>query len=385
MNALSGMSNAGPERHSLRRDKLGAKPIIGLMERLNPLAIALGLAALAGVNLYLTVFVTGLAIHFHWINLGPQYQSLEILANPWIIAIAGVLYFLEFFADKIPWVDSIWDAVHTIIRPIGGAVLALQVLGHPNPAFATIVALLGGGTSLVSHTAKAATRLAANTSPEPFSNIALSVGEDVAVVAGLTLIYHNPLIALAVFVLAMAAFLYFAPKILRATRAKVWLAWKKLNLPERVEGDATLPTALPARLAELFKDKNVGGETIAWAVPCLSGRVPHVPANVRGALVALNEDPRKLFFLAQRRGRKFFAKIDLTRTSVTHEPKFLSENVSIAPTAAKAPVYSFIFPRSDAELVTRICDDLRIRVSTPIWPLESTDVASTAPAAAAVN
>src|SRR5262245_15305501 len=119
------------------------------VERLNLLAVALGLAALAGVNLYLTVFATGLAIHFHWINLAPQYQSLEVLGNPWIIGIAGVLYLLEFFADKIPWVDSIWDAVHTVIRPIGGALLAIQVLGHPSPVFTVIVALLAGGTSLI--------------------------------------------------------------------------------------------------------------------------------------------------------------------------------------------------------------------------------------------
>jgi hypothetical protein len=136
------------------------------MEQLNLLAVALGLAALAGINLYLTVFATGLAIHFHWITLAPAYQSLEILGNPWIITAAGILYFLEFFADKIPWVDSIWDAVHTVIRPIGGAFLAIQVLGHPDPAFAVIVGLLAGGTSLASHTAKAATRLAANASPE---------------------------------------------------------------------------------------------------------------------------------------------------------------------------------------------------------------------------
>ncbi len=96
------------------------------MAKLDLLAVALGLAALAGINLYLTVFVTGLAIHFHWITLAPQYQSLEVVGNPWIITVAGVLYFLEFFADKIPWVDSIWDAVHTVIRPIGGALLAIQ-------------------------------------------------------------------------------------------------------------------------------------------------------------------------------------------------------------------------------------------------------------------
>jgi len=100
------------------------------MNRLDLLAAALGLAALAGINLYLTVFATGIAIHFHWITLSPAYQSLEVLGNPWIITVAGILYFLEFFADKIPWVDSIWDAVHTVIRPIGGAFLAIQVLGH---------------------------------------------------------------------------------------------------------------------------------------------------------------------------------------------------------------------------------------------------------------
>ena len=96
---------------------------------------------------------------------------------------------LEFFADKIPWVDSIWDAVHTVIRPIGGALLAIQVLGHPSPALTVIVALLAGGTSLIAHTAKAATRLASNTSPEPLTNIGLSLGEDAAVLGGLTLVH----------------------------------------------------------------------------------------------------------------------------------------------------------------------------------------------------
>src|SRR6266536_2659779 len=180
------------------------------MEKLDLLAVALGLAALAGINLYLTVFVTGLAIHFHWITLTPQYQSLEVLGNPWIITVAGILYFLEFFADKIPWVDSIWDAVHTIIRPIGGTLLAIQVLGHPSPAFTVIVALLAGGTSLVTHTAKAATRLASNTSPEPFSNIALSFGEDLAVLGGLALVHFNTLLALSIFATSISTFLYFA-------------------------------------------------------------------------------------------------------------------------------------------------------------------------------
>src|SRR5712691_12345021 len=125
------------------------------MEKLDLLAVALGLAALAGINLYLTVFATGLAIHFHWITLAPAYQSLEVLGHPVIVTVAGILYFLEFFADKIPWIDSAWDAVHTFIRPIGGALLAIQVLGHSTPTFDVLLVLLAGGTSLVTHTAKA--------------------------------------------------------------------------------------------------------------------------------------------------------------------------------------------------------------------------------------
>jgi hypothetical protein len=198
---------------------------------LDLLSVALGLAALAGINLYLTVFATGLAIHFHWITLGSQYQPLEVLGNPWIISIAGVLYLLEFFADKVPWVDSIWDAVHTVIRPIGGALLAIQVLGHPNPAFTVIVALLAGGTSLLAHTAKAATRLASNTSPEPLTNIALSLGEDAAVLGGLTLVHFSPVLALIIFLVCIGAFWYFARKILRSIKGKFGSTRKKLDEP----------------------------------------------------------------------------------------------------------------------------------------------------------
>src|SRR5215472_7186015 len=152
------------------------------MKQLDLLAVGLGLAALAGINLYLTVFATGLAIHFHWIALAPQYQSLEILCNPWIITVAGILYVLEFFADKIPWVDSIWDAVHTVIRPLGGALIAVTTLGHASPATETLVGLLGGALAAGSHFSKAGTRVMANASPEPFSNWILSLVEDALVI-----------------------------------------------------------------------------------------------------------------------------------------------------------------------------------------------------------
>ncbi len=100
------------------------------MEVLQTLSVALGLAALSGYSLYLTVFSTGLAIHFGWVHLAPQFESLSVLGDPAILIISGILFALEFFADKIPWVDTIWDAVHTVIRPVGGAFLATRALGH---------------------------------------------------------------------------------------------------------------------------------------------------------------------------------------------------------------------------------------------------------------
>jgi uncharacterized protein DUF4126 len=345
------------------------------VEKLDLLAVALGLACVAGVNLYLTVFVTGLAIHFHWITLAPQYQSLEVLGNPWIITIAGILYFLEFFADKIPWLDSAWDAVHTFIRPIGGALLAIQVLGHPRPAFTVIVALLAGSSSLIAHTAKAATRLAAHTSPEPFSNIGLSLGEDAAVLGGLALIHFNPLLALLIFLLGIAAFLYFAPKILRAAKAKIWLAWRKLNGPADLNNfPVKLSERLPARLASVFSRENLLNETIVWVAPCISGRGQRIPANLFGALVATNEEPQKISFVARKNGRPFARAINLEGSVVTHESKFLSENLVILPAAGKGPKYLFIFPRPHAALVEQIVRNLRHRLSEPALQEQTTTV-----------
>ncbi len=341
------------------------------MEKLHLLGVALGLACLAGINLYLTVFVTGLAIHFHWITLAPDFQSLKALGDPVIITIAGILYFLEFLADKIPWIDSAWDAVHTVIRPIGGALLAIQVLGHPSPTFTVIVALLAGGTSLITHTAKAATRLASNTSPEPFSNIALSFGEDVAVLGGLALIHYNPALALSIFALAIAAFLYFAPKVLRAMKAKIWLALKKLNGPAELSLPVKLPLTLPTRFASVFSRQNVLGETIAWAAPCISGRGRRIPANLFGALVATNEESRKILFVARKSGRPFAQTIELDGSMVAHEPKFLSENLIIFPAAGKGPKYLFVFPRSQAAVVEHIVDYLRERLAEPSLQRES--------------
>jgi len=338
------------------------------VEQLSLLGVALGLATLAGINLYLTVFVTGLAVNQHWITLGSQYQSLDVLAHPVIISIAGVLYFLEFFADKIPWVDSAWDAVHTIIRPIGGALLGIQVLGHSSPTFDVAVVLLAGSTSLMAHTAKASSRLVANTSPEPFSNIGLSLAEDAAVFGGLALIHYNPVLALGIFALALAAFIYFLPRVVRAMRAKIWLIFKKLNVPAYFDAPASLPLALPSHLSAIFSQQNVLNETISWAVPCLSGRGRRIPPNLFGALVATNEEPRKLVFVA-RKGRGLSQTIDLDGLTVAREPKFLSENLVILSEAGKRPKYFFLFPRSSSPIVEEIADYLKARLEPDPAPV----------------
>jgi hypothetical protein len=335
------------------------------VDKFNLLSVALGLACLAGINLYLTVFVTGLAIHYHWIVLAPNYQSLAILGQPWIIILAGILYLLEFLADKIPWIDTAWDTVHTIIRPIGGALLAIQVLGHHSPAMDVLIVLLAGSTSLVTHTAKASSRLVANSSPEPVSNIGLSVAEDIAVFGGLALIHYNPVLAISIFAIAIAAFLYFAPKILRSMKAKAWLALNKLNAAADLRRPSTLPIALPSRFAPIFSKQNLLGETIAWAVPCISGRGRRIPANLFGALVATNEEPHKIVFVGRKTWKDFCQTIDLDGSTVSREPQFLSENLVILPSEGRGPKYSFLFTRSRGTLVEHIAEDLRHKLSVP--------------------
>ena len=165
------------------------------MEWLVTLGRTLGFSLAAGVNLYATVAILGLASRYQWVSLPDQFKAFD---NPWIIGIAGALYVVEFVADKVPWVDSIWDSVHTLIRPVGGAVIAVASLGEASPTLTALIALLGGVVSAGSHATKAGTRVAANTSPEPFSNWFLSLAED-AFVIGLSFITLKfPLLALGV-------------------------------------------------------------------------------------------------------------------------------------------------------------------------------------------
>lgn len=186
-----------------------------LVELLATLGRTLGFSLTAGVNLYATVAILGLASHYHWVDLPAQFKFFD---NPYIIAAALVMYAVEFVADKIPWFDSAWDVVHTFIRPLGGALIALAAVGDAPPAIRTLAALLGGTVAASSHLTKAGARAVANTSPEPFSNWVLSLGEDGLVVALGLLTLRHPLVALAVAVVLLVLIVLFARLLLRGVR-----------------------------------------------------------------------------------------------------------------------------------------------------------------------
>lgn len=174
------------------------------MSAVEIIGLAASVSLLSGWRLYLCVFATGLAMHFGWVALPEQLKALEVLANPWVIGIAGFGAAAEFFADKVPWLDSLWDAVHTLVRPVGGAVLTLALVDPGDPVWQVAVALLGGGGSFVAHAAKTGTRAVVNTSPEPVSNILVSTTEDVVTGALLWAAYSYPIVAGGIAVVLLA-------------------------------------------------------------------------------------------------------------------------------------------------------------------------------------
>ena len=185
------------------------------METLITLGRTLGFSLGAGVNLYATVAILGLASHFGWVSLPPQFRAFD---NPYIIGGALMMYVIEFVADKIPWVDTAWDVIHTAIRPLGGALVAVAALGDASPTTKAIVALMGATVAASSHFTKAGTRAVANTSPEPFSNWILSLGEDGFVVALVLLTLRHPIAALVVALLVLFLLVVFARLLVKGIR-----------------------------------------------------------------------------------------------------------------------------------------------------------------------
>jgi hypothetical protein len=187
------------------------------MEWIATLGRTMGFSFAAGLNLYATVAILGLASRYNWVSLPDQYRVFD---NDLIIGTAIAMYLVEFVADKVPWFDSLWDAVHTVIRPIGGVVIAVTTLGDASPTTEALVGLLGGTLAAGSHFSKAGTRAVANTSPEPFSNWLLSLGEDAFVITLGVIALKYPVIAALVVIVSVLLIVMFATVMIRALRRR---------------------------------------------------------------------------------------------------------------------------------------------------------------------
>lgn len=192
------------------------------MDVLTTLGRTLGFSFAAGVNLYATIAMLGLTSRYGWVSLPEQYRAFD---NDWVIGLALFMYGVEFFADKIPYLDSVWDFIHTAIRPVGGAFVAVTTLGDASPTTKAMVMLLGGAVAASSHLTKTSTRAVANTSPEPFSNWALSLGEDAFVVGLAFLALKHPVAALVVAAVLLVVIAMFATVIVRTVRR--WFARRR--------------------------------------------------------------------------------------------------------------------------------------------------------------
>jgi len=182
------------------------------------LARIVALAFASGLNVYATIAVLGLTEHYHLVALPEQFRAFD---HPVVIGLALAMYLVEFVADKIPWFDSVWDAIHTIVRPIGGALIAVNTLGDATPVSTALAALLGGAVAMTTHVTKASTRAAVNVSPEPLSNWFLSVTEDVIAVGISYVALQHPIIASVAAIALLVALMSTAWLIVRFVRRRV--------------------------------------------------------------------------------------------------------------------------------------------------------------------
>jgi hypothetical protein len=193
-----------------------------MADTLSAAALAGGLSWASGLRLYMTLFIAGWFSRMDWVDLP---QSLQVLASPWVMGITGGLMMVEFLADKVPGLDSLWDAVHTFIRIPAGALLGAAAIGQMDPAWTTIAAILGGTFAAGAHVTKAGSRALINTSPEPFSNWTASLTEDAAVAGGLWAAFFHPWLMVVLLVIFFLVAVWLLPKLWRGLR---WL-FNRLN------------------------------------------------------------------------------------------------------------------------------------------------------------
>ncbi|MBV9109190.1 MAG: DUF4126 domain-containing protein [Gemmatimonadetes bacterium] len=271
----------------------------------------MGLGLVSGVNLYAAVLTVGLGLRLGLIHPYAGLSQLQVLTHPAVLATAGALYVIEFFADKIPWVDSLWDTIHTVIRPLGGALVAATAVGSVNPAMRTAATLVAGGVAFSSHSTKAGTRVAVNHSPEPFSNILLSLVEDGFAIFGTWLAVTHPVVMMAVVVLFLGVFAWVAPKLFRLLRVELIATralMRRLAGSQRSSMNTLLEAMPPAHRAYWENAGPRGGSR--FCVRCVAGRGV---IGLRNSVGYLHHTSDSLHFVARRLFRFRSYRIDLAR------------------------------------------------------------------------
>lgn len=330
------------------------------------LGSTLGLGLVSGINLYATVLVVGLGIRLDLIALRPELRQLEVLANPVVIVIAGLIFVVEFLADKIKWIDSVWDAVHTFIRPLGGALIGATALGEVSPE-SVVIALFCGGVALSGHSTKAGLRLLANHSPEPFSNVALSLIEDVLVVLGTYMAVQYPYAMLIVVTFFVVAFLWFAPKAFRLLRIEtkaIAAIFKKLFLKiksffvRKRSNTSELPQIpneeMPIEYVYHLRDKFEVGEHAA-VIKCVAGKGVR---GLRHSIGYLNITSNEVIFMCKRLLR--LRNYAVPRNKIDHvhfKKQLLMDHLTLRVSGKQHVFYLFKDVSNRGEMISRALRD----------------------------
>ena len=328
------------------------------MEALKLLATLFPVALASGINLYASVLVTGICVRAGWIS--DPHPSLLVFASWPVMVVAGVMYAAEFFADKIPYLDSVWDFIHTFIRPLGAAALVFASLSKLDPTVAVTAALAAGGVTTVSHTAKAGGRTLINISPEPASNIAVSLVEDLFALGLVALAMRHPFIAAGVAIAVFILLLILVPRLFRwmlFTFSAILLGIKSIAL-KKCETEP-----LPAEHAALL-----GHASPKLSVKCKSYRVPGAGGR-RGYISIL---PEGLAFTYSKWFWQRAWHLDLASVTAAHASrKLLVDVLEIHYKDGKGKPRScrFIFFKDRSKLAGRIA---RHAGAEPIPPGMST-------------
>ncbi|KJU81623.1 conserved hypothetical protein, membrane [Candidatus Magnetobacterium bavaricum] len=293
----------------------------------------LGVSFLAGIRLYATVLACGLGIRYGLIVLPGHLSELNLLAQTHTLVFVGILCAVEFLADKVPWIDSAWDSIHTIIRPVGAALLAMQATAGVklDPTLSFQIVLLCGGLSLSSHSVKSVVRLMVNHSPEPFSNFFLSAGEDVFVIGGLWFSIKHPVLMLGFVMIFMLVFIFFTPRIYRCliieTSAILALIKKLSGATPKTLGTFAQQGDSITGFVDYLHSKNLIKDNDVPFLQCFSGKGVKIGRNYRGLLCIAGD---KLIFVCKK--AIGFNHIEIPRADIKdirHKTGILFDTLSV--------------------------------------------------------